>query len=127
MTEITDPLGRRTTLAWDSNNNVNRLTEAAGTAEAASTQFAYNQNGALLAETDPLGRTTFLSYRDSAGTHFSGLGADQHSDAFVSDLRRIQMPSGAVDEFELDGPDDPPTAYRGHVPRPPIRPGPRPR
>ncbi len=72
----TDPRNANTDLAWDPDNNVVKLTQAAESPDAAASTMTYNPNGLLTAKTDPLGHTTKLAYQDSAGTQNADLGRD---------------------------------------------------
>ena len=101
--KLTDALGTVTELEWDSDNNVVKLTEAANEAsQKAVTSYAYNQNGLLTAQADPLGRTTYLFYENSAGVHRSTVAGDDNTDGFVSDLVAIRRPTGSVWSFGLE-------------------------
>ena len=78
--EVVDPLGTKTLLAWDADNNVVRHTRAAGTADEAVKEMAYNANGMLTEHREnrrgakPDGNVTTLRYQDSAGTMLTELG-----------------------------------------------------
>ena len=123
--ELTDPLGIRTDLSWsspgddddsfDNGNHVLSQTVAANNPdEDATTTFTYNANGQLLAQTDPEGRKTSLSYCDHPGVYRAeGLatatnppateGVDQDG-TFVSDLTAMQRPrEGSIWRYEIDG------------------------
>lgn len=103
---ITDPArgppeGRRarTELQWDADNNVVRMTEAAGSPDASTSRMAYNASGLLTQQiraddTDDR-RVTDLVYRDFAGTQLSPLGLDANK-TFVSDLVSMTSPKGTV-------------------------------
>lgn len=92
-------------LDWSQDNRVTELTEGAqrtdgsvSTSGAATTKYAYNDNGALTSVADPLGRTTFLVYGNTAGIHRSaGMGGapsiDTDTDGFVSDLWLVIRPN----------------------------------
>lgn len=99
--ELVDPAGTRTVLRWDSDNNVDRLTDAAGTGDEAVTEMSYNAHGQLTGQTDAEQRETKLSYRSSSGTQRATAVADAGA-AFVSDLERITPPRGNFTEFGLD-------------------------
>lgn len=99
--ELVNPLGTRTVLVWDLDNNVERLTRAAGTADEAITRMTYNAHGQLTSQTDAEQRPTSLSYRASSGTQRATAVSDG-SASFVSDLERITPPRGNWTEFGLD-------------------------
>jgi RHS repeat-associated protein len=106
---LNDPLGTQTQLEWDSDNNVIRLTEGVNQAsppgpDAATTRYEYNENGLLTAMTDPLGRTTELTYASGPGLYAADYGNGQDLDcdeAFVSDLVSITRPEGNRSTFEI--------------------------
>jgi len=109
--KLTDPLGIKTELGWSQRNQVLRQVTAAGSSDAATTSFAYNDNGLLLSQTDPLGRSTYLSYCDHSGTHRADdlaagpvtvPGVDD-GEEFVSDLIAIRRPAGNAWRYEVDG------------------------
>ncbi len=58
--------------------------------------------------------TTFLSYRDSARTHFSGLGTDQHSTRSSTTCNKCSTVGRGL-QVQARPCNDPPSAYRGHI------------
>jgi len=106
-TRILDPLRTATDLEWDSDNNVISLIEgrdATGqtAGDPATTRYAYNGNGQLTAQLDPLGRLTALEYLSGPGVHNSEHGANADCDeSFVSDLTAIRRPAGNEWNYEL--------------------------
>lgn len=90
----TDKLDARSTatkLVWDANNNVQELTMAAGSADAAVARMTHNPNGLLLTRTDPQSNASSpkvltLEYRDGVGTQTTAVDA---GGVFVSDLRSV--------------------------------------
>jgi RHS repeat-associated protein len=91
----TDPLGVVSTYAYDGDNNLAQVTEAAGTPDEAITRLTWNGNGQLLTLTDPLNQTTDLVYRDHPGVHLAPSGIDAGG-TFVSDLLRVTKPRGVA-------------------------------
>ena len=58
VTGVTDPMGRETTLDYDSNGNLTKSTDDSGNEQT----FTYASNGDLLAYTSPLNQTTTNTY-----------------------------------------------------------------
>jgi len=66
-TQVIDPRGITTTLAYDSGNRIDRVTQTpADGSPARVTSFTYDAVDNLLDVTDPLSRTTEFTY-DAAG------------------------------------------------------------
>jgi YD repeat-containing protein len=82
-------------LVWDSDNNVLANAEAVGSGgDEATTLYSYNANGLMTSRTDPLGRTTFLTYANTQGLHCSRTSAIDTGEKPVSDLTAITRPNG---------------------------------
>jgi len=65
VTSITDSLNRVTQFGYDTNRNVNLITQMAGTSEARSFQFTYEPaHNRLSSYTDPRQKTTSISFDD---------------------------------------------------------------
>ncbi|MCD9127680.1 hypothetical protein [Luteimonas fraxinea] len=76
MTARIDPMGRRTEYTYNSEWQLTRVTQLAGTANAVSVSVTYTSDGKLRTVTDPLGRITTLDYANSCLTRITNpLGA----------------------------------------------------
>jgi RHS repeat-associated protein len=116
--DTTDARAAKTVMEWDGDNNLKRLDVAVGTADRAETLMGYNTNGQLLAQTDPMGRRTELTYRDGPGTLRSPRGNDD-AETSVSDLTELTTPKGtetaAEDDFATKFEPDPKGNVRAEV------------
>jgi len=79
---VTDPLGRVTTVDYDSLGNLISITRLSGTPNAVTSSFAYNGPFAQLSSaTDPLGHSSTFSY-DQNGNLTTATDALNHSTTF---------------------------------------------
>ncbi len=95
MTRRIDPLGTVTDYAYDGDNNLAQVKEAAGTPDEAITRMTWNANGELRTHTDAENHTTDLVYRDHPGVYLAATGADAGK-GFVSDLLSVTKPRGVA-------------------------------
>ena len=106
LVKKTDALHTETRLEWDdattNDNNVAKLTEAAGTDDFAATTMTYDDNGLLKTSNDPEDGVTELTYRSGSGTYLSdfldpatGKSIDEKY-AFVADLTSTTTPKGTA-------------------------------
>lgn len=112
LRERTDARGTKTDLAWSTDNNVTKLTQAAGSPDEVVTDMTYDHDGAdgnglLASSTVAPGtddeRRTELEYQFSQGV--DALQSEQGLDAskeFVADLTSITKPEGFADGKDPD-------------------------
>lgn len=124
---VTDALGRITSFSYDARNqqvieiaadgiethfgydavgNRATITRAANTAVAATRSFSYDEDGLLIAETDPLGNTTTYEY-DSNHNVVLTTDAGGHSTSYGYNARnevvQIVGPVGNIVQYAYDG------------------------
>jgi RHS repeat-associated protein len=101
----TDPLGRKTAYTYDSVGRVTSVTNLALTSEATSTRYTYDNYGRILPATitDPLGRVTSFAYQDKGALLSSTDPVGRHTEIERNEnglATSITTPLGAVTRFE---------------------------
>jgi RHS repeat-associated protein len=99
ITEIDDPVGRKLTLAWNSNNNITSITDPIGRVAS----YTYNSTFTLATFTDVLGGITKYSYdsQNRLVTVTDPRGIVQEQNTFDANGRVISQvtPSGGTIQF----------------------------
>ena len=122
----TDPLGRTTNFAYDTNGNLMTITDPLGQMVAMTynshgqvltrtdqrgktTTYAYDSFGRVITVTDPLSRTTTTTY-DNAGNVATVTDPLGHATSYLYNAgnKVIQMtaPDGGITHYAYDGNDD---------------------